>query len=214
LQLTIFMQNDALLEKRLMALRKREISPSELYGLIHDLGHSTLLEAEPDVVALLDHPDSSIREIAVRVLTFHWDISKHRDKLIHLLRHDPDYEVKSFTAAGLGFVFRNSHDPVVSQALIKTVRDRDEDPYMRESAYNALLQVWSPLDVDQDLKDISEEIRRSKASDIDLESAQSPEEFQSRLRMWKQEKLLKIDWEFVERVEREIGAGPSPPSTR
>jgi hypothetical protein len=211
------MQDDALLRNKLTALREGEIPPSELYGLVHDLGHSSLLEAEPDVVALLDHPESQIREIAVRVLTFHWDISRHRDKLIRLLRFDPDYEVKSFTAAGLGFVFRNSHDPVVSQALIKTIRDRDEDPYMRESAYNALVQVWSPLDVDQDLENIGKEIRQAKESEIDLESAQSPEEFQSRLWMWKQEKLLKIDWEFVERVEREIqpdGSGSSPPSAR
>src|SRR5436309_891084 len=156
------MQDDELLRARLMALRRGEIPPSELYGLIHDFGHAKLPEAEPDVVALLDHPNNQIRTIAVRVLTFHWDISRHRDKLIRLLRHDPDYEVKSFTAAGLGFVFRNSHDPVVSQALIKTIRDNNEDPYMRESAYNALRQVWSPLDVDQDIADIKEEIRISK----------------------------------------------------
>ena len=80
---------------------------------------------------------------------------------------------------------------------------------MRESAYNALRQVWSPLDVDQDIADIKEEIRISKESDKDLESARSPEEFQSRLWMWTQERLLKIDWQFVERVERAIQGGSS-----
>jgi len=203
------MQDNILLMAKLIALRKGEIPPEELYELIHDFGHAKLPEAEPDVVALLDHPNSRIRTIAVKVLTFHWDISRHRDKLIRLLRYDPDYEVKSFTAAGLGFVFRNSHDPAVSQALIKTTRDNDEDAHMRESAYNALRQVWSPLNVDQDIADIKEEIRRSKESDKDLESARSPEEFQSKLWMWTQERLLKIDWEFVERVEREISADSS-----
>ena len=198
------MHDDTLLRAKLMALRKGEILPGELYGLIHDFGHAKLPEAEPDVVALLDHPDSQIRTIAVRVLAFHWDISRDRDRLIRLLRDDPDYEVKSFTAAGLGFVFRNSHDPVVSQALIKTIRDNDEDPYMRESAYDALRQVWSPLNVDQDIADIKEEIRQAKESEKDLEAARSPEEFQSRLWVGTQEKLLKIDWEFVERVEHTI----------
>ena len=35
------------------------------------------------------------------------------------------------------------------------------------------------------------------------------EEFQSKLWMWRQEKLLRIDWEFVERVERAIQGGSS-----
>ena len=94
---------DELLRTKLTALRSGEILPEELYELVHDFGHAMFVDAEPDVVALLDHLNERIRCIAVRVLTFHWNISRHWDRLIRLLRDDPDDEVKSFTAAGLGF---------------------------------------------------------------------------------------------------------------
>ncbi|TMJ00691.1 MAG: HEAT repeat domain-containing protein [Bacillati bacterium ANGP1] len=203
------MRDDALIRAKLTALRNGEIPPEELYGLIHDFGHAMLLEAEPDVVALLDHSDAQIRCIAVRVLTFHWNISRHWDRLIRLLRDDPDDEVKSFTAAGLGFVFQNARDPIVSQALIDKVRDRREHPLVREAAYSALREVWSPGSVDQDISDIRAEIRRSEEWDEELETAGSREEFQSKLWMWRQEKLLRIEWELVERIERAIQQGSS-----
>jgi len=203
------MMGDELLRTKLTALRSGEILPEELYELVHDFGHAMFVDAEPDVVALLDHLNERIRCIAVRVLTFHWNVSRHRERLISLLRDDPDDEVKSFTAAGLGFVFQNSRDPIVSQALIDKVRDRREDPLVREAAYSALREVWSPGSVDQDISDIRAEIRRSKEWDKELETAGSREEFQSKLWMWRQERLLKIDWEFVERVERAIQGGSS-----
>jgi len=203
------MIGDSPLRDKLTALRKGAIPPEELYGLVHAFGHAMYLEAEPDVVALLDHSNERIRCIAIRVLTFHWNISRHWDRLIRLLRDDPDDEVKSFTAAGLGFVFQNARDPIVSQALIDKVRDRREHPLVREAAYSALREVWSPGSVDQDLSDIRAEIRRSKEWDNELETAGSREEFQSKLWMWRQEKLLRIDWEFVERVERAIQGGSS-----
>src|SRR2546427_2864258 len=203
------MRDDALIRARLTALRNGEIPPDELYGLIHDFGHAMLLEAEPDVVALVDHQNAEIRWMGVRVLTFHWNISRHWDRWIRLLRDDPDDEVKSFTAAGLGFVFQNARDPIVSQALIDKVRDRREHPLVREAAYSALREVWSPGSVDQDISDIRAEIRRSEEWDKELETAGSREEFQSKLWMWRQEKLLRIDWEFVERIERAIQEGSS-----
>jgi len=201
------MRDDALLRSKLTALRNGQIPPEELYGLIHDFGHAMFLEAEPDVVALLDHSNARIRCIAVRVLTFHWNVRGHRDRLIPLLRNDSDDEVKSFTAAGLGFVFQNSRDPIVSQALIDRVRDGNEHPLVREAAYSGLREVWSPGSVDQDISDIGAEIRRSEEWDKELETAGSREEFQSKLWMWRQEKLLRIEWELVERIERAIQEG-------
>lgn len=198
------MLNDASNRAKLAALRKGEIPPEELYGLIHDFGHAMFLEAEPDVVALLSHPDEQIRCVAVRVLTFHWDVGRHRDKLIRLLRQDPNDEVKSFTAAGLGFVFRDSQDMTVSEALIDKVRDKDEDPLVREAAYSALRDVWSPLLIDQHIANSEVEIQRSEQKEKDLEAAQSREELRKVLWMWRQERLLKIDWEFVERIEHTI----------
>jgi HEAT repeat protein len=208
------MQDNTSLRTKLKALRKGEIPSEELYGLIHDFGHAMFLDAEPDVVALLNHSNDLIRSIAVRVLTFHWDNNRHRDELIRVLQHDPDKEVRSFSAAGLGFVFRDSHDPVVSRALIKKVRDNKEVLLVRDAAYGALRHVWSPPNVDQEIADIREEIRRAKVEEKDLDTARSHEEFLSKLSMWNQGRLLKIDWGFVERVEREIqreSSGSSPP---
>ncbi len=202
------MHRDVRYRAKLAALRNGDIIPhEELYDLIHEFGHAMFLEAEPDVVALLDHPVWQIRCIAVRVLTFHWDISRHRDKLIYLLRHDPEYEVRSFTSAGLGFVFRDSHDPVVSRALIEIIWDRAEDTSLRESAYTAVRRRWSPpSNVKQDLADMLAEIQSGKERDKAWDAARSREERHGILWMWKQEKLLKIDWEFVERIERSMQA--------
>jgi HEAT repeats len=204
------MQGDVLLRAKLTALRNGKVPPEELYNLIHTFGNEGFLEAEPDVVALLNHPDARFRELAVRVLTYHWDLRKHRDELIRLLRHDPDYKVRFFTAGGMGFVFRDSRDPVVSQALIDKIRDNDEDTYMRGSAYDALRKVWSkhdPADFTADWKE------RDKAYD----AASSRKEALGMLWMWEQENLLKIDWEFVERIERTMrgeSSGSGHSSTR
>ena len=209
------MQSDELLRAKLTALRNDKIPPEELYGLIHDFGHAMFLEAEPDVVTLLNHPNAQIRCIAIRVLTFHWDVRRHRDELIRLLQHDPEYEVRSFAARGLGFVFRESKDAVVSRALINIIRDNDEDPYLREAAYKGLRGVWTPVDVK--LADIQAEIQWQKERDKDLDVSRSREEFRDKLWMWRQERLLKIDWEFVERIERTIqgeSSGSEHSSTR
>lgn len=203
------MADDALLRGKLAALRNGQVPHWEVYGLIHDFGHAKFLEAEPDVVALLKHPNEQFRCIAVRVLTFHWDIRRHRDELIRLLCDDPEYEVRSFTAAGLGFVFRESRDPIVSRALIDVIRT-DKDPYMRVSAYNALRNVWTLSETaNQSLDKAIAEIEWGKESNRDLDSARSRREFQSKRWMWKQDLLLRIDWDFVEHIERAIHTGSS-----
>lgn len=198
------MQNNTSLRDKLTALRRGQIPFEELSGLIHEFGHAMFLEAEPDVVALLRHPNYLIRSNAVRVLTFHWDVRGHWDEPIRLLREDPDWGVRSFTAAGLGFVFRDSHDPIISRALTDKIRDQNDDPVVREAAYNALRSVWSPLNVDQDVEDIKAELRRAKERDKEFETRGSREEFQGTLWMWRQEPLLAIDWKFVELIERMI----------
>ena len=151
---------------------------------------------------MLGHPSEEIRCIAVRVLTFHWDIKRHRDEIIHLLRRDPGHDVRGFTAAGLGFVFRHSRDPVVSHALIDRIRDGDEDPYLRKSAYGALHNVWSPPNVTEDLADTKAETWQMQRA-RELQAARTHEEFQRKQWMWREgEKTLwKIDWEFVERID-------------
>lgn len=191
------MQGDALLRVKLTELRNGKVPSEGLYDLIHTFGNEHFLEAEPDAVALLNHPDWEFRCLAVRVLTYHWDLRRYRDELIRLLRRDPEYKVRFHTAGGLGFVFRDSRDPVVSQALIDNIRNNNEDTYMRELAYDSLRKMWSkrnPTDFEADPKE------RDKAHD----AAPSREERLGILWMWRQEKSLKIDWEFVERVEREI----------
>lgn len=209
------MHSDEGLRAKLAALRKGELSPEELNVLVHELGRAMFLEAEPDVVALLDHPDWWIRQSAVWVLTYDWDVSRHRDKLIHLVRHDPAWDVRLSAGGGLGWVFRDSHDPVVSQALIERIRNQTEDPKLRETAYEALRQVWSPYDPEQARADFRAMIHSDKESEKAFEAARSHEERQGLRWMWRQESLLKIDWEFVERVERSIqgkdaGSGQSP----
>lgn len=202
----------------LQRLRSGSIPETNLYGAIHDLGEAThsetgyrgcetlRAEAEPDIVALLKHPDEEIRGIAVSVLTFHWNAPgrKNRDELIVLLLHDPDNLVKSTAAAGLGFVLRDSRDPVVSAALVETIQDTDEDPSLRETAYDALGEVWSSPRADQSAAEIraKAEIQRQK----ELQAAPSRQDFQRRLWLWRdhQETLSKIDWELVERIKRTI----------
>ena len=198
------MTSDASLRDRLAALRSGEIPPEELYGVIHAFGEANFLEAEPDVVALLRHPAAEIRRIAVSVLTFHWRVARHRDELVRLLLSDPDDTVRSTATGGVGFVFRDTRDPIVSQALLERIQDGDRNPAEREAAYAALRDVSSAPKVGQGIGDMKAraEARRQK----ELQAARSREEFQRRLWLWRDhdDLLSRIDWEFVEGVERTI----------
>lgn len=97
--------------------------------MVRAFGDAKFLEAELDVVASLNHRDEQIRCLAVRVLTFRWGLRRHRDEFVRLLRHHPEYEVKSCTAAGIGYVFCNSRDPVASRGLCDTMPGNAEDLY-------------------------------------------------------------------------------------
>ena len=113
------MDNATSLRAKLVSLRRGEIPTEDLYALVHELGHAGLSEAAADVAGLLKHPNDQIRCIAVRVLAFHWQMKEYKDEFIRLFLSDRDDWVRSFSAAGLGFVLRGSRDTQAVRVLIR-----------------------------------------------------------------------------------------------
>jgi HEAT repeat protein len=210
---TITMSEEEVLRDKLTALRRGELPPQGLFGFVLDLGYSNLREAEQDVVKLLRHPSDQIRSVAVRVLAFHWDMKHHKEDLIRILVEDLEDSVRGWAAAGLGSLFSESRDPSVTRALIEKLRDQNESDLVRETAYDALLGVWFPRDVNQLRKEIVAMIDAGKARRKDLRdaSARSREEYEGKLWLYEQETELKIDWDVVGRIEDEMVH--DPPST-
>ncbi len=82
--------------------RLREGTVPDVYGAIHDLGeaaHSTTgyrgceilrAEAEPVVAGFLKHPEPNLRYIAINVLSFHWDMTRHARVFQQISQNDLD----------------------------------------------------------------------------------------------------------------------------
>ncbi len=127
---------------RLVALQVGRVPKRDVYPLLLQFGEARFLDAEPTVVGFVAHPDSTLRHLAISVLTFHWNMRKYRELLEHLLREDPDPRTRRIAAVGLGYVLRNSRDAHATELLVERLREPTEDASVREAAYGALLDIW------------------------------------------------------------------------
>ena len=166
------------------AIERRRISTTGLYGLIHWFGETEMFDLESDIVRYLGHPKESMREIALSVLTLHWKSRKYRDRYEALLEKDPSSEVRREAASGLGWVLAQTRDTRASKLLARRVKDKSEDYDVKQTAYEALRDLW-----------LSRR-RRSREERVywrDLREAheRDPKAWEA----W-------VDWEFVSALER------------
>ncbi len=176
------------LTESLRALRGDRVSSEDLYHVIHEFGEGGFIEAEPDVAQFLVHDNPQLRYIAINVLTLHWGMVKYRRELERIIVDDGDEDVRRIAVVGLGYVLRESHDSQATRLLIAKLRDISEDIDVRQTAFDALMDIWLPTTRREKYEHDSllRTLREAKAL---VENPKLPEE-------------LHIDWDIVEAIER------------
>ena len=138
----------------LQRIRVGTIPRDNFYGAIHDLGealHSgtgfrgceTLrMEAEPVIAGYLMNDDSSLRWLAVSVLSAHWDLRRYADVFQQMSLSDSDDSVRKIALSSVGWLLRSTKDHNAARFLLSIFRDPGQDASMRQTAYKGLVEVW------------------------------------------------------------------------
>jgi hypothetical protein len=92
------------------------------------------------LVELLDHEDDMVRYNAAASLAMNFIYKPATGRLLKMLAGDPDEDCRSMAASCLASLCYDTRDHVVIAALAKSSLE-DADPYVRDSAYQALLFV-------------------------------------------------------------------------
>ncbi|MGH2517500.1 MAG: HEAT repeat domain-containing protein [Ktedonobacterales bacterium] len=126
-------------------LRHGQLVPVEVPGALLDFGKAKLVEARPDVEALLTDADPAIRATALQVLTLDFaradDLRANTRIARQFLLEDPDPEARAKGASAFGWLLRNSQDRDALTLLASVVRNEQEVREVREAAYLALLSI-------------------------------------------------------------------------
>lgn len=117
------------------------LTEDHIYHAIHELGRAELKEAIPAIERFLTHDDPQYRYIALEVLTLHFHLPEHWTSAVHALRHDPDDHVRIGAASALCTLRRNTHDAATLHELARVVADENEDEFVRQTAWSAMLGV-------------------------------------------------------------------------
>ena len=128
------------LEKELEKWRRGRATLEEIRSLPPRLGKSDFAPGIPVVLKLLDHEDEIVRYNAVVSLSFDFQYKPALQGLVKVLAEDPDGDCRDAAADGLAFLFRNSKNCVVLEALGNAALS-DSDKDVRSAAYMALLNV-------------------------------------------------------------------------
>lgn len=203
---------DYLAHVELGRLRDGSVPGEHLYGAIHDLGEaahfdtgyagcdSLRREAEPIIVGFLAHDDPQIRYIAISVLTVHWDLRQHAGVLTRMGLSDPAEEVRQIAVSGLGWLLRGTLDKDATHLLIGILRDCTVPEFIRETAYEALLEVWHGFKTAHKMF-----LRRLEAEELLRAAAGSAETDEERAQIEQQAGMVWqdfVDWDFVTRLEQ------------
>jgi hypothetical protein len=129
------------LEGLLEALRRNILSPRDIYHAIQAFGEMNFQEARPEVERLLKSEDAELRFVALKVLTRYWHLTEHWQTAREVLEHDPDVDCRFRAAHDLGNLKRNTQDRKTLRVLARVVRNEQENPIVRESAYAAMREV-------------------------------------------------------------------------
>lgn len=199
--------SEADLRAKLEALKAGRVPQEELCSTLHDFGEANFRDAEPQVAQYLAHPNENVRYTAVNVLALHWKSPEHIATLQRMLFEDADSDVRRVAATGLGAILKGSRDVRTSRLLIRRLRDSDENRFVREAAYEALVDVAVPpsskawgrarASVDRFMKSVREREREIDENDLRGESfREATARLQGDIDGW-------IDWELVGAIERD-----------
>lgn len=203
---------DYLAHVELGRLRDGSVPREHLYGVIHDLGEaahfdtgyagcdSLRREAEPVIVDFLANDDPQIRYIAISVLTVHWDLRQHAGVLKRMGLSDPAEEVRQIAVSGLGWLLRATQDKSAIQFLIGILRDSSQPEWIRETAYEGLLEVWHGFNAAHAMflqRLEAEKLSRAAGEGAETEHERGQTERQAGT-VWQDF----VDWDWVAKLER------------
>jgi HEAT repeat protein len=160
---------DLSLAARLSLLRKGQLNEDEIADAVSDFGTTNFIEAIPDVERLLDHSNSMVRYNALATLAYEWGTAERVDRIVDILKHDPDQDCRRQAAGALGSLHRGAQDKLLAKTLAIVIMDQDEKDDVRRFAYTALLDVLGiarelqPNPLSMAIKDIDWELVRNSA---------------------------------------------------
>ncbi len=107
-----------------------------------------MLECRAGADKCLTDEDSRVRQVAIKVLSWHWN-ARHeelfRSALERMGVQDPDVEVRETAIREIGLSYRGTDDVRVGRMLARMVYDEALAAELRGSAYRALLDLrWIP----------------------------------------------------------------------
>lgn len=192
---------------KLIALRENRILEGELYQTLHELGASGFTAAEPEVAKFLTHDKPQLRYIAIHVLGLQWDMKAYRHVFEDMMLKDVDENVRRVAASALGYLLRETKDRGTLRLLVKKVRQKEENIYVRETAYWALQDIW----FEESIR--AKQWRKQALESLSAESAHlgeikqrlaRGEDFEDPIEHLKEELEKRIDWALLESIEREL----------
>ena len=116
-------------------------APAELIDAIWEIRRSGLRDRRDEIVRLLDHDDPTVREEVVSLLFVKWADGTLRDRLVDLVRSDPDPGVRARAAGALPAVSAQGIRQTERELLRGIVLDVREDDTVRRASYEALCRI-------------------------------------------------------------------------
>lgn len=111
----------------------------ELIEMLGQISVEDRADLEGAVERLLDHDDAEVRQEALRVLGVLWKSQHVHGRVMDKMLSDDDPEVRA--AASYAVAATSSKESLAAdiQALLKVVEDEKQPPFVRGTAYDALL---------------------------------------------------------------------------
>lgn len=101
-------------------------------------------------------------------------------------------------------MLQSTKDAKAVRVLLKKLRDGEETGSVRSSCYDALKSIWlGESETAESVAFYAEQVLRS-AAELERARKAAPEEFEAAMLRWEMEWLSKVDWDFVEDVERAV----------
>src|SRR5262249_16163638 len=121
---------------------------------------------EPEIAALLSHPEEMLRAEAILALVSWWQMDEYVPRAIEMLGQDASEFVRSDAALALSQFarFTGRAELAIARALARAVKN-DPEPFVVRSAYEAIREI---LDPDFNASTIPDPIDRTKHVDWDL----------------------------------------------
>ncbi len=185
---------------QLRALRAARLTEDQVADFIHDAGEADFRIAESEVARFLSHTNRHFRYNAVSTLGHHWKERAYASMFARMMNEDPDEYVRIVAAGALGALFEGTGNRRFARLLARKVMDAQEDRFVREAAYESLLEILlEPSERRGRRLGTTEKRERAARQEINalLARGEDPKELLDQL---DQEWEKALDWDLVNKA--------------